>query len=62
MSGVTHNRLNQIKTKPIAAEVKIGEIIINETDGSLWSKDTNGNIIVVGGKEEIGEPIQGEII
>ena len=62
MSGITHNRLNQIETKPIAAEVKIGEIVINEADGSLWSKDTNDVIIPIGGKEEIGKLIPGELI
>ena len=47
--GVVHNRLNVADTKPQAAEIAVGEIVINEVDKLLYSKDTAGTVISVGG-------------
>lgn len=35
--------------KPAAADIAVGQLALNTTDGKIYTKDTNGNIIEVGG-------------
>ena len=48
---MTHNFLVGTGTKPTVAETTAHEIVINEADGSLWSKSTAGVVLKVGGSD-----------
>ena len=47
--AIKHNYLTTAGTKPTIAETAAHEIVINEADGSLWSKDSLGAVVAVGG-------------
>jgi len=49
MGGVKHDYLTVADTKPQASEVDRDEIVINEADGSMWSKNQSDVVIKLGG-------------
>lgn len=49
-----HSYLNVAGTKPLAASLEKGEIVINEADGTLWSKRETGSVFQVGGSVSSG--------
>lgn len=51
---VTHNYLDRANRKPMASESVTHEIVINEVDGSLWTKASDGSVIQLGGVPEGG--------
>lgn len=51
MGGLKHNRLTVAGKKPLTSEIEVGEIVINEVDKLLYSKDTGGTVISVGGSD-----------
>ena len=48
---IKHNYLTVAATQPTAAVTAQHEIVINEVDGSLWSKNSADAVIQVGGSE-----------
>lgn len=46
---ITHDYLNTSGYKPTAAEAATGELIPNVADGTLWTKNTTGTVIQIGG-------------
>ena len=46
---VRHNYLDVAETKPTVAETAQHELVINEADGSLWTKTSLGEVKQVGG-------------
>lgn len=46
---VRHNYLDVEGTKPTSLETAEHEIVINEVDGSLWTKNSAGQVVQVGG-------------
>ena len=42
---IKHNYLNVASTKPTALEAEAHEIIINEADGTLWTKNSAGIVV-----------------
>lgn len=49
MSGIKHNRLITPGFKPKADEIERDELVINEADKTLWTKDQNDIVISIGG-------------
>ena len=48
--AITHNYLNTASKKPTAAEASQAELIPNLADGTLWTENTVGTVIRVGGE------------
>lgn len=52
--SIKHNYLTIADTKPTAAETSQHEIVVNEADGSLWSKSSTDVVFRVGGTSDGG--------
>ena len=46
--AITHDYLNTVGYKPTIVEANVGELIPNLADGTLWSKNPSGEIVLVG--------------
>jgi len=48
MSGLQHNRLGVSDMKPADGDLLVGELVPNEADGTLWSKNQAGSVYKIG--------------
>ena len=52
--SVKHNYLETIGYKPQVSEISVAELVINLSDGTLWSKNGANAVIKVGGGGAVG--------
>ena len=52
--ALTHNYINTVGFKPTALEASQAELIVNLADGTLWSENTVGTVIQIGGGSYTG--------